>query len=164
MLACMSFYIAAILIKDYVGVSTHWKALVSEIYQLIYLSRLAPDFSATCVAEIVRSARQRNRMQGIGSLLVFDGGRFCQYLEGDATTVCALTDRIRADGRHTDCRILLQSEFSGPSLLSEPGLDYALCYDDCLDCFEEACGTQAIALLYGLLPRLDMEPKRAVII
>ncbi|NDP47560.1 MAG: BLUF domain-containing protein [Sulfuriferula multivorans] len=158
----MSFYIAPILLRDYVA-SLPLEDVVSEHYQLIYLSRLALDSSVTCVAVIVRSARQRNPMQAIGGLLVFDGERFWQYLEGEKTSVCALAERIRTDCRHTDFRILLQSKFSGPRLLSAPGLEYALCYDGCLDCFEEACGTQAVDLLNALLPRLDMEPKHSII-
>lgn len=130
-----------------------------ERYQLLYLSRLAPDATPLCVAEIVHAARPRNQAQRVGSLLVFDGLRFCQYLAGEAATVRALADRIRADPRHTDFRVLYEGVLAGPSPLGQRSLAYALCYDDSLDRIEQAGGTQAIALLASLLPSFDREPE-----
>jgi hypothetical protein len=132
---------------------------VPERYQLLYLSRLSADTPPLCVAEIVRAARQRNRAQRISSLLVFDGLRFCQYLAGDATSVRALADRIRADPRHTDFRLVQEGVLHGPSPLGRSSLGYALCYDDSLDRIEQASDAQAIALLASLLPSFDREPE-----
>ncbi|MBW8371909.1 MAG: BLUF domain-containing protein [Thiobacillus sp.] len=132
---------------------------MTERCQLLYLSRLAADSSPACVAEIVRAARPQNKARRISSLLVFDGWRFCQYLEGDAAAVCALADRIRVDPRHTDFRQLHQGVFTGPPLLGGRSLVYALSYDDSLDGVEEARGPEAVALLAGLLPALDREPE-----
>lgn len=50
--------------------------------RIVYSSQLAPSVPAECVADIVRTARQFNAAHGITGLLVFDGQRFCQYLEG----------------------------------------------------------------------------------
>lgn len=136
---------------------------MSELYQLIYLSHLASDETASCVSNIVRMGRQRNPTLGVGGLLIFDGGRFCQYIEGDAGSVSALAEQIRVDRRHVNFRVLYQSHFAGPNLLAEHGLEYALCYDGCLDCFEGVTEASAMALLHDLLPRLDMEPKREVV-
>jgi hypothetical protein len=132
---------------------------VPERCQLLYLSRLAADTTPLCVAEIVRAARPRNQAQRISSLLVFDGLRFCQYLAGEAATVRALADRIGADPRHTDFRVLYEGVLSGPSPLGRRSLAYALCYDDSLDRIEQAGGAQAIALLASLLPSFDREPE-----
>lgn len=127
-------------------------------YQLLYLSRLVPEVSPTCVAEIVRGARMLNASRHIGSLLVFDGWRFCQYLEGETAEVIALAERIRMDARHTDFRLLHQAAFDGSSLLADPGLDYALSYEDSLEGFEKISGTEALALLKTLLPEFDRAP------
>jgi hypothetical protein len=132
---------------------------VPERYQLLYLSRLAPDTTPLCVAEIVRAARSRNQAQRISSLLVFDGLDFCQYLAGEAATVRALADRIRVDPRHTDFRVVHEGVLSGPSPLGRGSLAYALCYDDSLDRIEQAGGVQAVALLASLLPSFDREPE-----
>jgi hypothetical protein len=132
---------------------------VPERYQLLYLSRLAANTTPLCVAEIVRAARQRNQAQRISSLLVFDGLRFCQYLAGEAATVRALADRIDADPRHTDFRVLYEGALSGPVPPGLRSLTYALCYDDSLDRIEQADGAQAITLLASMLPSLDQEPE-----
>lgn len=124
----------------------------------MYLSRLAPDAPASCVAGIVRASRLRNQIARISGLLVFDGARFCQYLEGAATDVGALADRIRMDERNTDFRIIHESRFSGPRLMPEFGLEYALSYDNQLDAFEKTLGAASYSMLRDMLPVLDMEP------
>lgn len=131
---------------------------VRERFQLLYISRLSPATTPACVAEIVRTARQHNQARGIGSLLVFDGLRFCQYLEGDAVAVGALVERIHADSRHDDFRLLHQGPLSGPSLLKGRNFIYALCYDDSLDSVEQTRGTHALDLLAGLLKTFDQDP------
>lgn len=131
---------------------------MAQRYQLLYLSRLSSDTTPLCVAEIVRAARQKNQAQRIRSLLVFDGLRFCQYLAGEAAPVRALADRIRADPRHTDFRLLHEGVLRDPSPLGRSSLGYALCYDDSLDRIEQAGGAQAIELFARLLPSFDREP------
>lgn len=129
-----------------------------NVYQLIYLSRLADAASPACVAEIVRVARQRNLAFHIRSLLVFDGWRFCQTLEGEYAMVCDLAARIRADERHTDFRVLHRAESSAERLFGRSSLDYALCIDDSLGPLEAVRGPKTLVLLSGLLPKLDREP------
>lgn len=131
---------------------------MSNTYQLMYLSRLAEEASPTCVADIVRTARQGNVARQINSLLVFDGWRFCQTLEGEYAAVCELADRIRADGRHTGFRILHQAESAAQGLFCRSSLDYALSYDDSLGGLEAVCGPDALVRFTSLLPKLDREP------
>jgi len=106
-----------------------------------------------------RVSRQRNTAHGISSLLVFDGGRFCQYIEGASVAVGELADRIRTDARHTDLQVLNQVPPVTPLVLRGHSLVYALNYDDSLDRFEQTRGAQAIALLSGQLPTFDLEPE-----
>lgn len=133
---------------------------MGQLYHLIYLSRLAPDTTASCVAGIVRAARLRNKMAQIGSLLVFDGARFCQYLEGTAATVQGLADRIQMDARHTDFRVIHESGFDGPRLLPECGLEYALSYGNQLDDLDPSLGPASYTLFRTLIPGLDLTPGR----
>lgn len=131
---------------------------MSTRYQLIYLSHLAEDASPTCVAEIVRGARQRNLASGINSLLVFDGWYFCQTLEGEQAAVCHLADRIRLDERHAGFRVLHQEESPVQRLFTHSSLDYALSYDDSLSCLDKVRGAETLVQLTTLLPKLDREP------
>src|SRR5574340_1478836 len=136
----MSSLVAQALPIDY-GISTPLEIhSMSNRYQLIYLSHLAEHASPTCVAELVREARQRNLASGINSLLVFDGWRFCQTLEGEQAVVCHLADRIRADERHAGFRVLFQGESQVERLLARSSLDYALSYDDSLGGFDTVHG------------------------
>lgn len=154
----MSFHIVATLAIDYVARPLLETRRMPNVYQLIYLSRLAEAASPACVAEIVRVARQRNLAFHIHSLLVFDGWRFCQTLEGEYAAVCDLADRIRADKRHTGFRVLHRAESPAERLFGRSSLDYALSYDDSLGCLEAARGPETLVLLSGLLPKLDREP------
>lgn len=129
-----------------------------ERRQLLYISRLAPNTTPACVAEIVRTSRQHNEARGIGSVLVFDGLRFCQYLEGEAVAVEALAERIRNDPRHTDFRVLHQGRANSPSFLGGRNFIYALCYDDSLDSVQQASGTHALDMLAGMLKTFDLDP------
>ena len=130
-----------------------------ERRQLLYLSRLAADTSPACVAEIVRAARRRNATEGISSLLVFDGWRFCQYIEGAGAAVGELADRLCLDARHTDVKVLHQGRSAHSLALEGHSLLYALNYDDSLDRFNQIGGAAAVNLLAGMLPSFDMEPE-----
>lgn len=66
---------------------------------------MAPDAPLSVVADIANKARLHNAAQDITGLLIFDGLRFCQQLEGPQKSVLALIERIRTDTRHTDVEI-----------------------------------------------------------
>ena len=51
---------------------------------------------AAALEAIINSARIANRAKGLTGLLVFDGHRFLQYLEGDETAVRGLYTKIQA--------------------------------------------------------------------
>ncbi len=78
----------------------------TTLYQVLYVSHLGLGVPISAVANIAGHARAANAQRGITGLLVFDGGRFCQQLEGWQKDVLALTERIRQDPRHTGVNIL----------------------------------------------------------
>lgn len=78
----------------------------SRLYEALYVSTLAPDQPLSVVADIAGRARTRNASLGITGLLIFDGMRFCQQLEGPQKEVLKLTERIRNDPRHTGVEVL----------------------------------------------------------
>ena len=81
---------------------------------IIYISRAKQNFTSGDLADLRDLADARNRSEDITGLLLFDGARFIQALEGDAAAVQAVMDRIAKDPRHdnisyfkpikTDCR------------------------------------------------------------
>ena len=58
-----------------------------ELYELLYVSSIAPESEVNIVGQIAREARAKNARQGITGLLVFDGERFCQHLEGSSAPI-----------------------------------------------------------------------------
>lgn len=77
----------------------------SNLYEVLYVSSLAPDAPLSVIADIAGKARLHNAKHDITGLLIFDGLRFCQQLEGPQKPVLALIERIRTDPRHTEVEI-----------------------------------------------------------
>ncbi len=78
--------------------------------QLTYISTAVPGLSADSIEEILLTSRRRNMAAGVTGLLVFDGRRFLQALEGDEPRVTAAFDRISADRRHRAVVLLSRRE------------------------------------------------------
>ena len=76
------------------------------LYEVLYVSTLAPDQPLSVVADIAAKARQVNAQHDITGLLIFDGQRFCQQLEGVKKPVLKLIERIRDDPRHVNVEVL----------------------------------------------------------
>ena len=76
------------------------------LHEIFYCSVLAQDLPANAVGAIVSRARAHNAAQNITGLLVFDGMRFCQHLEGPREAVETLMQRIEQDPRHVEVRVV----------------------------------------------------------
>ncbi len=76
------------------------------LYEVLYVSTLSVDQPLSTVHAIAARSRIRNQEHAITGLLVFDGARFCQQLEGPEAAVRALMDRIRDDPRHIYVEVL----------------------------------------------------------
>jgi hypothetical protein len=87
--------------------------IVAALYEVLYVSTLAPEQPLSVVAEIAGRARQVNGELDITGLLIFDGQRFCQQLEGPRKTVLKLIERIRNDPRHVNVEVLHHAPLAG---------------------------------------------------
>ncbi len=67
---------------------------------LTYTSRARLDLGDEDLAAIHQTARHLNALDGISGLLLFDGSRFLQILEGAEDAVDNLVERLRMDPRH----------------------------------------------------------------
>ena len=76
-----------------------------DLKSLTYTSYAALDFDAGQLEDIHRTARDLNALDGISGLLVFNGTRFLQVIEGSETAVNDLVERLRRDPRHTGFEI-----------------------------------------------------------
>jgi hypothetical protein len=75
---------------------------------LTYRSEAASAPSAPELQSLVAAARGRNRRAGITGMLLYDGGRFLQTLEGPPEAVDRLWSSIQRDPRHGDFEVLSQ--------------------------------------------------------
>ena len=129
---------------------------MTELHEILYFSQLAPDQPTEVVGQIVARARARNAREEITGLLVFDGMRFCQHFEGPRRNVLRLMERIEADPRHVQMRVVYEGE-----LLQRRyhAFDLGLAQvDDSEDIavVQQFDGPEALARFMALRPRLDI--------
>lgn len=110
------------------------------------------------VADIVNKARHFNEANGITGLLVFDGMRFCQQLEGTQKQVLALLERIREDPRYTHVEVVHHGQ-----LAQRRFRNFSLAYtttDDetALAELEKLDAQVAVDAFVALLGTLDLAP------
>ena len=70
-----------------------------SLFQLTYISSVTPG-SDPDVNQILATSRRNNDRDGLSGLLISDGKRFLQALEGEKEAISRTFDRIKADPRH----------------------------------------------------------------
>ena len=75
--------------------------------QIVYFSTSAGRQDARTIAGILAVSREHNLREDITGLLVAGGHRYLQLIEGPASSVNALMDRIRRDQRHVGVTALV---------------------------------------------------------
>lgn len=73
---------------------------------LCYQSRANGPLGAEAIAQLVDEARERNRQFGITGMLVHEGERFFQWLEGPGVALEGLWTALKRDDRHNDIEVL----------------------------------------------------------
>jgi len=73
---------------------------------VVYRSRAALEFSSSELHDLTVSSQARNRVESVTGVMVYDDGRFFQWLEGPEQSVDRIMRSIRSDRRHTDIEVL----------------------------------------------------------
>jgi len=68
---------------------------------LTYTSRARLDLTDDDLNAIHQTARHLNALDGVTGLLLFDGSRFLQIIEGAEPAIDNLVERLRRDPRHS---------------------------------------------------------------
>ena len=76
-----------------------------DLKSLTYTSLANLDLTADDLHDIHRTAREHNAIDGITGLLVFNGNRFLQIVEGVPAAIDELVERLRRDARHSGLEI-----------------------------------------------------------
>lgn len=92
-----------------------------DLKTLTYTSHASLDLGAGDLEAIHRSALESNALDGITGLLVFNGTRFLQIIEGADLALADLMARLRRDRRHSgievrDERPIAKRSFPGWSM------------------------------------------------
>ncbi len=84
------------------------------ILQLTYISTAARGVDFADCSQILDTSRRNNTADGISGLLLFNGLRFLQALEGEPGRVSAAIARIRGDARHRSVVVLSERQVEAP--------------------------------------------------
>lgn len=128
-----------------------------QLHEVLYVSTIAPDAPISIVADIATKARITNAAKDITGLLVFDGARFCQQLEGKAKDVVRMMEHIQQDPRHIEVELLHQGPLT-ERRFRRFSLGFVSLDDvDPLEEIEALSGQAAVAAFMALVPLVDPE-------
>lgn len=71
------------------------------IHAIAYTSEAVPGFDLYAADDLARGAAEFNMQAGVTGLLLFDGARFLQYLEGPEDGIAVAYSRVQNSKRHT---------------------------------------------------------------
>jgi hypothetical protein len=99
--------------------------VTAPLKQFFYHSRLAPGLRYSAVSDIIATARSFNAAHGITGVLIFDGDRFCQFIEGPPTEIDGLVVRLQTDPRHVEFTVLIRDALAHERLYPYWSMAYA---------------------------------------
>ena len=84
------------------------QALESDLYQLIYISRITSTglSGASTLNDIAESSIKNNQANEITGILCYGNGYFYQYIEGSEQALTNLKNQLLMDDRHKDLKTL----------------------------------------------------------
>jgi hypothetical protein len=86
----------------------------SPVNRIIYCSQATTDFSPEELVALLESARDKNAKSGLTGMLLYCSQSFLQMLEGDPSALETTYQRIMADPRHSNLRLLMNVDVSAP--------------------------------------------------
>ncbi len=128
-------------------------------HQLLYLSHLVASVRYDVFPAICQVSRRRNAEQALAGVLLFDGHRFCQLLEGPQASVERVRQSITNDPRHEFMHVLADRPQAGPMTLDDWQAGYCGPFELDLLVGPERCDAdQAMAAFRAILTRADLAP------
>jgi len=95
------------------------------LIELIYTSLTAPGGEPVNIKDLLQVSQRNNKRTGVTGLLLFDGGRYIQILEGEAEAVETLFATIQKDPRHMMLELLHRGPVQGRSFS-----DWRMAYEE----------------------------------
>lgn len=85
------------------------------MHHLVYASSATQLLQKPELIELLEKSRRNNIRLGVSGLLLYQGGKIMQVLEGEKPVIETLFERIKADTRHVDVVVLLNSPIADRS-------------------------------------------------
>lgn len=133
--------------------------MTASHHQLLYLSHLVASARYDVFSAICQVSRRRNAELSLTGVLLFDGHRFCQLLEGPQVSVERVRKSITNDPRHEFMSVLVDRPRAGSKMLDVWQAGY--CGPDELDLLvgpERLDDDQAMAVFRAIVTRADLSP------
>jgi Sensors of blue-light using FAD len=133
--------------------------LTTPHHQLLYLSHLVASARYDVFAAICHASRANNADRSITGVLLFDGHRFCQLLEGPAASVAHVRQSIEKDPRHEFMTVLVDRPSA--ALVKREPWQAGYCGPDDLDPLvgpERLDADAALAVFRSIVTRADLSP------
>jgi Sensors of blue-light using FAD len=127
--------------------------------QLLYHSHLVAGVRYDVFSAICQVSRRRNAELSLTGVLLFDGHRFCQLLEGPQAAVARVRESIANDPRHEFMSVLVDRPL--PAATTQEVWQAGYCGPDELDLLlgpERLDEDQAMAVFGAILTRADLSP------
>jgi hypothetical protein len=80
--------------------------------QVSYVSRLSQPMSSEQLLALLMQCRDNNATQGVTGMLLYGNGTFLQVIEGEVAVIDGLVEKIWADPRHAEKKLLHRREIS----------------------------------------------------
>lgn len=125
----------------------------------MYLSHLVASARYDVFARICQVSRHNNAERQISGVLLFDGHRFCQLLEGPAASIALVRQSIEKDPRHEFMTVLVDR--SQPVSTHHEPWHAGYCDLDDLDQFVGPASLDAdaaLAVFRSIVSRADLSP------
>ena len=82
--------------------------------RMIYCSQATTDVTPEALVELLGISRRNNEAVGLTGMLLYSSQSFLQLLEGEEAQLGLTYERIVADTRHTNLRLLLDRDVEEP--------------------------------------------------
>jgi hypothetical protein len=82
---------------------------MQPVSSLVYQSQAVAPMSEPDLQRLISTSQARNRKEGVTGLLIYDQGRFVQWLEGPTAGLGRVWQSISGDPRHTGVSVLGES-------------------------------------------------------
>ena len=85
------------------------------MHHIVYMSRATKHLSSNELYKLCHQSANHNRDNSITGLLIYDGYRYMQLIEGKRGSVEGLMSRISSDGRHDHITYLSDTDVANRS-------------------------------------------------